>query len=157
MIDYIINEENRIVIARFAKEKGETDSDVWRQNLLRHIEKACPTIALSMFRQFTNIVDAEVKSVESYCGIARCNGDDTFDVEFGKNLAKTRLLKRYSEVQAHCDERISEVFSEFARNFADAQLDGRTRAMVCKASIARVKDIKTQLRAMSKKISDLAV
>lgn len=157
MIDYIINEENRIVIARFAKEKEETDSDVWRQNLIRHIEKACPTIALSMFRRFNDIVDSEIKRVESYCGIARCNGDDTFDVEFGKNLAKTRLLKRYSEVQAHCDERISEVLSEFARNFADAQLDGRTRAMICKVTIARAKDIKTQLRAMSKKISDLAV
>ena len=95
MIDYIINEEKRIVIARFAKEKGETDSDVWRQNLIRHIEKTCPTIALSVFRQFTNIVDAEVRSVESYCGISLCCGDDTFDVEFGKNLAKTRLLKRY--------------------------------------------------------------
>ena len=154
MIDYIINEEKRIVIARFAKEKGETDSDVWRQNLIRHIEKTCPTIALSVFRQFTNIVDAEVRSVESYCGISLCCGDDTFDVEFGKNLAKTRLLKRYSEVQAHCDARISNVFSVFAKIFADARIEGRTRAMVCKATIARSKGIKEQLQQMSKKIAE---
>lgn len=154
MIDYIINVEKRIVIARFAKEKGEMDQDVWRQNLICHIEKSCPTIALFMFRQFTNIVDAEVKSVESYCGISRCSGDDAFDVEFGKNLAKTRLLKRYSEVQAHCDARISNVFSEFAKNFADAQIEGRTRAMVCKATIARSKGIREQLQKMSKKIAE---
>lgn len=154
MIDYIINEEKRIVIARFAKEKGETDSDVWRQNLIRHIEKTCPTIALSVFRQFTDIVDAEVKSVESYCGISRCSGDDTFDVEFGKNLAKTRLLKRYSEVQAHCDARISDVFSEFVKIFANAKIEGRTRAMVCKATIARSKGIRKQLQQMSKKIAE---
>jgi hypothetical protein len=154
MIDYIINEEKRIVIARFAKEKGETDSDVWRQNLIRHIEKTCPTIALSVFRQFTNIVDAEVRSVESYCGISLCCGDDTFDVEFGKNLAKTRLLKRYSEVQAHCDARISNVFSEFAKIFADAKIEGRTRAMVCKATIARLKEIREHLQQMSEKIAE---
>lgn len=154
MIDYIINEEKRIVIARFAKEKGETDSDVWRQNLIRHINKFCPTIALSIFRQFTNIVDAEVKSVESYCGISRCSGDDTFDVEFGKNLAKTRLLKRYSEVQAHCDARISNVFSEFAKIFANAKIEGCTRAMVCKATIARSKGIRKQLQQISKKIPE---
>ena len=33
------------------------------------------------------------------CGIAKCHPDDNFDVEYGKKLARKRLLKKYNRLR----------------------------------------------------------
>lgn len=118
MIQYFVNKKNGIVIAKFENCNG-TDQDVWSEYLVQHTRKI-----LKRFNGFFRINEAIYKviyktvgGVDSYCGIAQCSGDDTFDVEKGKELAKKRLLKKYYYTQQNVMHKLYEIMNKAAKEF----------------------------------------
>ena len=88
MIKYIINEEKKVVVAKFEKDyKGAKDKYVWKKLIAAHID--------NVLRIIDNVLD----ETSSFYSVAKCAPGDTFDVKKGKELAKKRLLKKYYRAQ----------------------------------------------------------
>ncbi len=60
-------------------------------------------------------VDWKIK--DRYVGVAKCSEDDTFDEEFGKKLARNRMLKEYYKDVSDRYMEIVDVLNGFAYNF----------------------------------------
>ena len=105
MIKYFVNKEKKTVVAKFENTFVLTDKGVWGKYIANHI---CKTISKTkggndLYLNDKNIyykfIEDAIKQNDSCCGIAKCAGTDTFDVEKGKELAKKRLLKKYYSTQ----------------------------------------------------------
>lgn len=108
MIKYFVNEKERVVTAKFISNKAkDTDRDVWLEYIVDGVYKAvaetkeCSNVSLTnkiVYPRVKNFLKHDKLSNEFYCGIAKCNKIDTFDVKKGKYLAKKRLLKKYYKI-----------------------------------------------------------
>lgn len=108
MIKYLVNEKERVVTAKFISNKAkDTDRDVWLEYIVDGVYKAvaetkeCSNVSLTnkiVYPRVKNFFKQDKLSNEFYCGIAKCNKIDTFDVKKGKYLAKKRLLKKYYKI-----------------------------------------------------------
>lgn len=81
-IQYEINEN--IVIARFKKP--------WANKFFAELLKLDINIPIKL-------IDSLFCMKYNECGIAKCHPDDKFDLEYGKKLARRRLLKKYSRMR----------------------------------------------------------
>ena len=124
MIQYFIDEKKKTVVAKFERKFVYNDQEMWVEYLVTHIRKVAKKSnnffkrpfgdGISIYKLVTDIV----KQNDSYYGMAQCSGDDTFDVEKGKELAKKRLLKKYYDTQADVMNKISNIMDKVARDFS---------------------------------------
>ena len=119
MIQYFINEKKKTVTARFENNFEDTDQELWGDYLVQHIHKILKSHGnfLRSNEAIYKMVYKIVGEVDSYCGIAQCNGDDAFDVEKGKELAKKRLLKKYYDTQKNVMLKFYEIMSKTTKEF----------------------------------------
>ncbi len=73
-VKYIVKEEQGIVVA---------------------VVKGCRRHAMQELEMVDLVFSSDYYISDSYSGVARCMPEDTFDLEYGKKLAKSRCLKKY--------------------------------------------------------------
>ena len=128
MIEYIVNEEKKTVVAKFKRYDGNNDRETWQHYIENHvlnlIEKSDIYYNLSRYNGRYNdndIIGEELDKLDCrFYGIAHCSDKDTFDVNFGKELAKKRLLKKYYKVQMNYEKRINSIVDNIAARIAAA-------------------------------------
>lgn len=124
MIQYFVNEKKKTVVAKFENKFAYNDQEMWVEYLVTHIRKVAKKSNNFFKRPFGDgisiygLVTDIVKQNDSYYGIAQCSGDDTFDVEKGKELAKKRLLKKYYDTQVYVINKVSNIMNKVACDFS---------------------------------------
>lgn len=96
MIYYKI--EGNKVIASFDCTKSELyQFAVWREMLINEFKNRFNINDSNDFDITTTITDILLK-IHNFTGVARCADKDEFKLEFGKELAKARLLQKYHKI-----------------------------------------------------------
>ena len=94
-IQYFVNEQEQIVVAKLTG---------FRVDAMEMAEKVIfgKEAAKSIFYDDKYVYSLVMRYPDSYCGIAKCNKDDgdEWDVEYGKALARARLLKKVSNAKS---------------------------------------------------------
>lgn len=94
-IQYFVNEQEQIVVAKLTG---------FRVDALEMVEQVIfgKEAAKSIFFDDKYVYSMVMRYPDSYCGIAKCNKDDgdEWDVEYGKALARARLLKKVSNAKS---------------------------------------------------------
>lgn len=121
MIQYFVNKKEGTVVATFDNKSNGDDQYLWSKYLTRHVRKIFKR-SDGFFRineTVYKVIYKTVGEVDLFYGIAQCSGDDTFDVEKGKELAKKRLLKKYYDTQENVMFKLYKIMSKTAKNFLD--------------------------------------
>ena len=84
MSDIRYEVDGNIVMARFTKP--------WANKFFAELFKLGICVPLKLKISLYHMNYAE-------CGKAKCHPDDKFDIEYGKKLARKRLLKKYSRMR----------------------------------------------------------
>lgn len=94
-IQYFVNEQEQIVVAKLTG---------FRVDAMEMAEKVIfgKEAAKSIFYDDKYVYSMVIRYPDSYCGIAKCNKDDgdEWDVEYGRALARARLLKKVSNAKS---------------------------------------------------------
>lgn len=94
-IQYFVNEQEQIVVAKLTG---------FRIDAMEMAEKLVfgKEAVKSIFFDDKYVYSLVMRYPDSYCGIAKCNKDDgdEWDVEYGKALARARLLKKVSNAKS---------------------------------------------------------
>ena len=94
-IQYFVNEPEQIVVAKLTG---------FRVDAMEMAEKVIfgKEAAKFIFYDDKYVYSMVMRYPDSYCGIAKCNKDDgdEWDVEYGKALARARLLKKVSNAKS---------------------------------------------------------
>jgi len=101
MIKYIVNEEKKVVVAKFEKNyKDAKDKYMWKKLIAAYIDNVLRKGGLGDINLIAFwIIDNALDVTSSFYSVAKCAPGDTFDVKKGKELAKKRLLKKYYNAQ----------------------------------------------------------
>lgn len=91
MIIYNVNKEKGVIVARF-----EGGRDYWEESLQDMVNNITSKSWMSVPYY---IVTNAMKNVEDFTGRAILNPEDEWDEEYGKNLAKKRLLYKFNCVK----------------------------------------------------------
>lgn len=94
-IQYFVNEQEQIVVAKLTG---------FRVDAMEMAEKVIfgKEAVKSIFFDDKYVYSMVMRYPDSYCGIAKCNKNDgdEWDVEYGKALARARLLKKVSNAKS---------------------------------------------------------
>lgn len=90
MIIYEVS--NNVVIARF-------ESSDWASSYMAHYKKHTNIAPAKLNSVISKVIHNLRKSGMKFYGVAKCNPEDTFDENIGKEIAKKRLLAKYNRVQ----------------------------------------------------------
>lgn len=96
MIRYTVDELHRTITAAFTPASGNwTDSDVWEIGLYNNLANLSPELDMK-----SGAIYYAVKELQgSYTAKAKCHPDDEWDEEYGKALAKKRLLEKWNKTK----------------------------------------------------------
>ena len=105
MIKYTVN--NNTVIAEFSRDWIDTLVEYYLKNTY---------IANSVFvaAVYDYMLKVESDGLKPY-GEAKCSPDDVFDEDIGKQIARTRLLNKYSKVLARINQILIELITSDMR------------------------------------------
>lgn len=125
MIEYIVNEEKKTVVAKFKRyDKRHNDRGTWMRYIMDHVWNLIERHNISYsFKHYDNedILGKELDKLDGrFYGIAHCSDKDTFDVNFGKELAKKRLLKKYYKAQMNYENKLRYSINNIAVDIAAA-------------------------------------
>lgn len=123
-ITYYVNEEKRVVVAKVSNFHSE---------LFKMLEKIAPFeksyryLRDSPRSPYYNFCDFLTKEVEKYpneyYGIARAHITDEWDVEFGKRLARERVLKKINTVKSNvCSFILENIMNYFISTVTERSL-----------------------------------
>lgn len=98
MIKFVVNEKKRTVVAYF-------DED-WDVNIFSSVAKMFTNRLFLQTATYPWI--KKICSEYKQCGIAKCIDGDIFDVEKGKEIARTKLIVKYNKCMIRCLHYISE-------------------------------------------------
>lgn len=94
-IQYFVNEQEQIIVAKLTG---------FRIDAMEMAEKLVfgKEAVKSIFFDDKYVYSLVMRYPDSYCGIAKCNKNDgdEWDVEYGKALARARLLKKVSNAKS---------------------------------------------------------
>ena len=153
MIKYIVNEKERTVTANFYDNKFRNTNEnplvitekIWVEYVVDDIFnsvaecKECSDVFLTDKIVYPHVKEV-VSAKRSYCGIAKCNKIDEFDVTKGKYLAKKRLLKNYYET----------LHKAMLSLIYDMSIPTPIPFKVCENSIKKANDIASDIRLFKK-------
>lgn len=119
MIEYIINKEKKTVVAKFNC-KGHNDRGAWMYYIMNHVWKLIDKYSFDYSLKHY-VLEKELDKLDGrFYGIAHCSDKDTFDINFGKELAKKRLLKKYYKVQMNYENKLCHIVNNIAADIAAA-------------------------------------
>ena len=91
MIKYYVDKNAGVVVARLVNNGGEEERDYWRWSLLEMLDNIFLDANIEAPYEY---VDDVLDSMPNLSAKAKCCPEDTFNEEFGKKLAKQRLLEK---------------------------------------------------------------
>lgn len=108
-IRYIVQEDKKIVIAKFCKDSNENDMNHWANmfydvihKIERDVEGFDGYYYISRFWLEENASEHYLKQLSNgFYGIAKCHNKDKFDIEIGKEIARKKLLSKYYRFERH--------------------------------------------------------
>ena len=105
MIKYIVN--NNTVIAEFSRDWVDTLAEYYFKNT--HINY--DTLRDIVYDYLLKVENDGLKFYDE----AKCHPDDVFDEDIGKQIARTRLLNKYSKVLARINQILIELITSDMR------------------------------------------
>ena len=96
MIKYKVVPEKKMVVAYFY-DYSMIPNEVWYRDLVDYEYGLKFPVYIDIERNVKKIL--ETISSSDRCGIAKCSDGDEFDIEYGKELAKERLIKKFVRIQ----------------------------------------------------------
>ena len=93
-------------------------------------------------------IESDITIKDTYSAIARCDKVDTFDIELGKDLARSRALAKREEVYGQAINRIYEILNDTSnfitsiRNVVDLHNKHKTNAEAITVSGKTLKEIR---------------
>lgn len=115
MIEYIVNKEKRTVVAMIKFNSGEEtfkDSDVIYEN----IYQALARLERNKFNKTKNFYYNSYKMFfpRSMSAKAKCNSEDEWDEEYGKQLARQRLVDKIRKYRSNSYKIIADLIEEMS-------------------------------------------
>lgn len=123
---YHINPEKRAVCCRMLAHENDHPYELWEEardqamaKLRRYVkgvtDEGC---RWELDGLVTPIFRKRMKGVEYY-GVAHCHPNDEFDVEKGKEVARTKALMSYYKDMEYCMYEVSDIFNKLHKMAAD--------------------------------------
>ncbi len=129
-IQYYINEDKGVVIAKFRKAYvTKKDEYTWSHSLRWILDMLCKKASKATYVYGENDktiglgIDSVAYEVVDYLdqhelyGKAKCSPEDKFDIEIGKEIARKKLLAKYYKFEKSMLEIIHKKFTKFCAEY----------------------------------------
>ena len=103
MIEYNVNKEKGIVVAYFKDDEKNTSRDYWFDCIMTKLQKLSQTDFFTndlMYNMASASVNEALACAGNLYGKAKVHGDDIFDEEKGKEIARMKLLSKYYKAES---------------------------------------------------------
>lgn len=143
-LTYVIDEENRTVECTVKNCIDDFFNVIDRKIKGYKDNKIIATLIDFM----TLSLDSDITIKDTYSAVARCDEVDTFDIELGKDLARSRALAKREEVYGQAINRIYEILNDTSnfitsiRNVVDLHNKHKTNAEAITVSGKTLKEIR---------------
>lgn len=138
-IKYFVNKDKRTVVAKFASSyyhNDGADQNTWFNMFLTTLGKISRTASnrshvyydnnryLGIGRDcFVREANRYLDQLDNFYGIAKCHSGDEFNEEIGKEIARKKLLTKYSKFERHMLGYASEKINDFYIEYSDSIMD----------------------------------
>lgn len=102
MIEYNVNEEKGTVVAYFKDDEKNTSHEYWFNCIMIKLQKLSQINFLAndlICNMALTSVDEALACAGNLYGKAKVHGDDVFDEEKGKEIARAKLLSKYYKAE----------------------------------------------------------
>ena len=102
MIEYNVNKEKGIVVAYFKDDEKNTSHDYWFNCIVTKLQKLSQINFLAndlIYDMVLASANEALACVGNLYGKAKVHGDDVFDEEKGKEIARMKLLSKYYKAE----------------------------------------------------------
>ena len=103
MIEYNVNKEKGIVVAYFKDDEKNTSRDYWFDCIMTKLQKLSQTDFFTndlMYNMASASLNEALACAGNLYGKAKVHGDDIFDEEKGKEIARMKLLSKYYQAES---------------------------------------------------------
>ena len=103
MIEYNVNEEKGTVVAYFKDDEKNTSHEYWFNCIMIKLQKLSQINFLAndlICNMALTSVDEALACACNLYGKAKVHGDDVFDEEKGKEIARMKLLSKYYKAES---------------------------------------------------------
>ena len=103
MIEYNVNEEKGTVVAYFKDDEKNTSHEYWFNCIMIKLQKLSQINFLAndlICNMALTSVDEALACAGNLYGKAKVHGDDVFDEEKGKEIARMKLLSKYYKAES---------------------------------------------------------
>ena len=103
MIEYNVNEEKGTVVAYFKDDEKNTSHEYWFSCIMIKLRKLSQINFLAndlICNMALTSVDEALACAGNLYGKAKVHGDDVFDEEKGKEIARMKLLSKYYKAES---------------------------------------------------------
>lgn len=102
MIEYNVNKEKGIVVAYFKDDEKNTSHDYWFNCIVTKLQKLSQINFLAndlIYDMVLASANEALACAGNLYGKAKVHGDDVFDEEKGKEIARMKLLSKYYKAE----------------------------------------------------------
>ena len=103
MIEYNVNKEKGTVVAYFKGDEKDTSRDYWFNCIMNKLQKLSQTDFFTndlMYNMALASLNEALACAGNLYGKAKVCGDDIFDEEKGKEIARMKLLSKYYKAES---------------------------------------------------------
>lgn len=134
MIEYNVNKEKGIVVAYFKDNEKNTSRDYWFDCIMTKLQKLSQTDFFTndlMYNMASASLNEALACAGNLYGKAKVHGDDIFDEEKGKEIARMKLLSKYYQAESdaiyYFMKRYNEMMQKMLQNASRIRIRYRNR------------------------------
>lgn len=134
MIEYNVNKEKGIVVAYFKDDEKNTSRDYWFDCIMTKLQKLSQTDFFTndlMYNMASASLNEALACAGNLYGKAKVHGDDIFDEEKGKEIARMKLLSKYYQAESdaiyYFMKRYNEMMQKMLQNASRIRIRYRNR------------------------------
>ena len=134
MIEYNVNKEKGTVVAYFKDDRKNTSRDYWFNCIMTKLQKLSQTDFFTndlMYNMASASVNEALACAGNLYGKAKVHGDDVFDEEKGKEIARMKLLSKYYQAESdaiyYFTKRYNEMMHRMLKNASHIRARYRNR------------------------------
>lgn len=145
MIEYNVNEEKGTVVAYFKDDEKNTSHEYWFNCIMTKLQKLSQINFLAndlICNMALTSVDEALACTGNLYGKAKVHGDDVFDEEKGKEIARMKLLSKYYQAESdaiyYFTKRYNRMVHEMLQNASHIRARYRNRIKNYAKKIAEI-------------------
>lgn len=134
MIEYNVNKEKGIVVAYFKDDEKNTSRNYWFDCIMTKLQKLSQTDFFTndlMYNMASASLNEALACAGNLYGKAKVHGDDVFDEEKGKEIARMKLLSKYYQAESdaiyYFMKRYNEMMQKMLQNASRIRIRYRNR------------------------------